>query len=111
MQERSGHIRWNQVANSYLDSLDGPYHANRLDMVRALVQGIEFSDTRCFELGCGDGIFMEWLAAPMLTRRYLPPPQRGCPVWAMDFCCSGKAASPRWERSMPQASTACLPPT
>jgi 2-polyprenyl-3-methyl-5-hydroxy-6-metoxy-1,4-benzoquinol methylase len=62
MQERSGHIRWNQVANSYLDSLDGPYHANRLDMVRALVQGIEFSDTRCFDFGCGDGIFMEWLA-------------------------------------------------
>jgi 2-polyprenyl-3-methyl-5-hydroxy-6-metoxy-1,4-benzoquinol methylase len=62
MPERSGSARWNKVAKTYLDSFEGPYHANRLEMVRALVEGIEFGEQRCFDFGCGDGVFMEWLA-------------------------------------------------
>jgi SAM-dependent methyltransferase len=63
MRERSGHFRWNRVVSSYLDSLEGPYHANRLQMVRTLVSGLDLADSRCFDFGCGDGIFMEWLAS------------------------------------------------
>lgn len=62
MQQPSGKIRWCQVADTYLGSLQGPYHANRLAMVEALVAGVDFSGTRCLDFGCGDGVFMERLA-------------------------------------------------
>ena len=61
-KERAGGIRWTAVADAYLDDLEGPYHANRLDMVRALTADIPLQGSRCFDFGCGDGIFMAWLA-------------------------------------------------
>lgn len=61
-KERAGNVRWTPVANAYLDSLEGPYHANRLDMVRTLAANVPLRDSKSFDFGCGDGVFMTWLA-------------------------------------------------
>jgi SAM-dependent methyltransferase len=45
----------------YLHALDGPYHQNRLRMVKALIEEIDFTDSVCLDFGCGDGVFAEML--------------------------------------------------
>jgi SAM-dependent methyltransferase len=62
MAERSGSVRWRGVAKRYLETIQGPYHANRLAMVQALCATVPLSGARCLDFGCGDGVFMAWLA-------------------------------------------------
>src|SRR3569832_2388429 len=61
-KERAGNVRWTPVANAYLDAFEGPYHANRLDMVRTLAANVPLRGSRYIDFGCGDGVFMAWLA-------------------------------------------------
>lgn len=62
MAERSGSVRWRGTATRYLDTLEGPYHANRLAMVQALCADVPLAGACCLDFGCGDGVFMAWLA-------------------------------------------------
>jgi ubiquinone/menaquinone biosynthesis C-methylase UbiE len=52
---------WKERSAGYIKGLDGPYHANRLAMVRALLATTPFARTRCLDFGCGDGAFAEYL--------------------------------------------------
>lgn len=61
MANNFGKHYWESRSSSYIDSLDGPYHANRLRMVEALVEGVSFRGKHCLDFGCGDGIFAERL--------------------------------------------------
>jgi SAM-dependent methyltransferase len=59
---RAGEIRWTEIADTYLGALEGPYHANRLDMVRTIAANVPLRDGASLDFGCGDGVFMTWLA-------------------------------------------------
>jgi 2-polyprenyl-3-methyl-5-hydroxy-6-metoxy-1,4-benzoquinol methylase len=54
---------WAEQAQSYIDSLDGPYHRHRLEMVRALMGELRLQGVMCLDFGCGEGIFSAYLAA------------------------------------------------
>jgi len=61
--EEQKDAEWASKTKGYLNSLDGPYHKNRLAMVDALVEGIDFTGASCLDFGCGDGVFAEMLLA------------------------------------------------
>lgn len=54
---------WRDRSADYIRGLEGPYHANRLAMVKALLAGTPLRDTACLDFGCGDGAFTEYLLA------------------------------------------------
>jgi len=57
----SGKDYWSEKTASYLSAIEGPYHANRLQMVEALLSGLSFAGKNCLDFGCGDGVFAERL--------------------------------------------------
>lgn len=61
MKKISGQEYWDSRSKSYIEGLDGPYHANRLKMVEALIEGRTFAGSDCLDFGCGDGVFAERL--------------------------------------------------
>lgn len=52
---------WRERSADYIQGLEGPYHANRLAMVKALVADVPFQGRACLDFGCGDGAFTEYL--------------------------------------------------
>ncbi len=52
---------WRQRSPIYIRDVEGPYHANRLAMVRALLAGRLNRGDDCIDFGVGDGIFAEYL--------------------------------------------------
>lgn len=61
MNTISGEAYWDSRSQSYINGIEGPYHANRLKMVEALLEGLSFGATDCLDFGCGDGVFAERL--------------------------------------------------
>jgi len=59
----SGQAYWDSRSESYISGIEGPYHANRLKMVEALLEGLSFAGRDCLDFGCGDGVFAERLVA------------------------------------------------
>jgi len=60
-QQETSDAEWQEKTKAYLGTLDGPYHQNRLRMVKALIEEIDFTDSVCLDFGCGDGVFAEML--------------------------------------------------
>lgn len=56
-QPRDWRKHWENTSAAYIEGLDGPYHRNRLDMVRALLGDTRFDGKSCLDFGCGDGAF------------------------------------------------------
>jgi 2-polyprenyl-3-methyl-5-hydroxy-6-metoxy-1,4-benzoquinol methylase len=52
---------WQDRSADYICGLEGPYHANRLAMVKALFSGTTLRGLACIDFGCGDGAFTEHL--------------------------------------------------
>jgi 2-polyprenyl-3-methyl-5-hydroxy-6-metoxy-1,4-benzoquinol methylase len=52
---------WRSRGTDYVRGLEGPYHANRLAMVKALFASTAFGGLTCLDFGCGDGVFAEYL--------------------------------------------------
>lgn len=63
MTNVSGQAYWDSRSESYISGIEGPYHANRLKMVEALLEGSSFGGKDCLDFGCGDGVFAERLLA------------------------------------------------
>jgi 2-polyprenyl-3-methyl-5-hydroxy-6-metoxy-1,4-benzoquinol methylase len=61
MNTISGEAYWDSRSQSYINGIEGPYHANRLKMVEALLEGLSFGGKDCLDFGCGDGVFAERL--------------------------------------------------
>ena len=57
----SGKDYWSDKTASYLSAIEGPYHANRLQMVEALLSELSLAGKNCLDFGCGDGVFVERL--------------------------------------------------
>jgi 2-polyprenyl-3-methyl-5-hydroxy-6-metoxy-1,4-benzoquinol methylase len=54
---------WAERTKNYLAGLDGPYHRHRLQMVRALCEGLDLHGKNCIDFGCGEGIFADFLTS------------------------------------------------
>lgn len=54
---------WRDRSADYIQGLEGPYHANRLAMVKALLADTPVPNAVCVDFGCGDGAFTEYLLA------------------------------------------------
>ncbi len=52
---------WERTSAAYIEGLDGPYHRNRLDMVRALFVDGPVNGKVVLDFGCGDGAFAQEL--------------------------------------------------
>jgi len=61
MNTISGQAYWDSRSQSYINGIEGPYHANRLKMVEALLEGLNVGEADCLDFGCGDGVFAERL--------------------------------------------------
>lgn len=52
---------WRDRSADYIEGLEGPYHTNRLAMVKALLTDTPLRNTTCLDFGSGDGAFTEYL--------------------------------------------------
>ena len=43
------------------DNIEGAYHTHRLKMINELIKGCDFDGCVCLDVGCGDGVMMEYL--------------------------------------------------
>jgi 2-polyprenyl-3-methyl-5-hydroxy-6-metoxy-1,4-benzoquinol methylase len=48
---------WKDKSAGYIDALDGPYHRNRLKMVRTLLANVPLAGKDVVDFGCGEGVF------------------------------------------------------
>ena len=48
--------RWQAVGDSYAATLDGPYHAHRIAVIKALLPDLR--GKRLIDFGCGEGLFI-----------------------------------------------------
>jgi 2-polyprenyl-3-methyl-5-hydroxy-6-metoxy-1,4-benzoquinol methylase len=53
---------WAERAGAYSSGIAGPYHAHRLDVVEAMLDGIDLAGLACVDFGCGEGVVLERLA-------------------------------------------------
>jgi 2-polyprenyl-3-methyl-5-hydroxy-6-metoxy-1,4-benzoquinol methylase len=53
---------WRERSSAYTGGIEGPYHRHRLAMVEALVRDCDVKGSLCVDVGCGDGVFSEYLA-------------------------------------------------
>jgi len=52
---------WLERSSSYAKRIEGQYHRHRLAMVEALIGDCDLKSRICVDLGCGEGIFSEYL--------------------------------------------------
>lgn len=52
---------WKTRTEEYVESLRGPYHEHRLNVVKALISDVTLQGTHCLDVGCGEGVFAEHL--------------------------------------------------
>jgi len=61
-KEVSASDYWAKRSAIYKSNIDGAYHRHRLAMVRRLLNDVNVASSTCIDVGCGDGIFLEYLA-------------------------------------------------
>lgn len=52
---------WRERGASYASRIEGLYHRHRLAMVEALIRDCDLKSRICVDVGCGEGIFSEYL--------------------------------------------------
>lgn len=54
---------WNERGAAYAAGIQGVYHAHRHAMIHKLLRGVPTAGNVFVDVGCGEGVFVEWLAA------------------------------------------------
>lgn len=62
-KEVSAQEYWSQRSEDYNSHIDGAYHTHRMAMVKSLLKGCDIGSRTCVDLGCGDGVLLEYLAS------------------------------------------------
>lgn len=58
----SAQAYWSARSEAYVGQISGPYHAHRLSVIKALMKDLDFQGATCLDVGCGDGVVLEFMS-------------------------------------------------
>lgn len=53
---------WSARSEAYASQISGSYHTHRLSVIMALIEDLDFQGATCLDVGCGDGITLEFMS-------------------------------------------------